>query len=383
MTQRVRRAAAGTALIVGLALAPGLGSGVAPAQPAIEPDQQSLADAITAGLTPAPDGRQPKAVVDTGSSSGSSSGWAKSTASAAVGEGPEMSAALAAFAYGLTHPDAAPAGANRWDCTPSAEHPRPVVLLHGTWLNAFDTFSALSPRLARAGFCVFAFNFGRSGLMEGGGIGSILPGRYGVGPMEESSRQLAEFVDQVRAATGSEKVDIVGHSQGGTVANRYLKFDGGADKVEKLVTLGATHHGTSLMGIATLGRAINNLGVNILGFYEPIVGLSNIQQAVGSPFYAALNANGDTVPGVEYTVVGSRWDEITNPYDWTFLRAGDGATVHNITLQAGCEQDLSDHLTFMYSPRAISIVLNALDPAGQPNLDCTFNPWLIGGSGSF
>ncbi|MFF0532990.1 esterase/lipase family protein [Nocardia amikacinitolerans] len=382
--QRGIRALACAALIAGLALAQGSAAGVTFADPAVEGSAESaaaeaLADAITAGLLPAADGRQPKAIVDTGSGG---SGWAKSTASATVGEGPEMSAALAAFAYGLTHPDAAPPGANRWDCKPSAAHPRPVVLLHGTWLNAYDTFAYMSPRLAKAGYCVFAFNFGRSGLMEGGGIGTVLPGRFGVGPMEESSRQLAGFVEQVRAATGSEKVDIIGHSQGGTVANRYLKFDGGEGKVDKLITFGATHHGTSLMGIAALGRAINNLGVNILGFYEPIVGLSNIQQAVGSAFYATLNANGDTVPGVAYTAVGSRYDEVTNPYDWTFLRPGPDATVDNITLQAGCEQDVSDHLTMMYSPRSASIALRALDPTAPTELACTFNPWLIGGGGS-
>ncbi|MFE9575598.1 esterase/lipase family protein [Nocardia sp. NPDC006044] len=377
LTQHARRAVGCAAMIAGLTVAAVLGSGVASGDPRIIPSEQSLADAISAGLTPAADGRQPRAVADSGSGSG------LSHASDALGEGPEMSAYLAAFAYGLTHPDAAPPGANRWNCAPAAEHPRPVVLLHGTWLNAYDSFAYLSPRLARAGFCVFAFNFGRSGLLDGGGLGPILPGRYGVGRIEDSARQLSEFVDRVRAATGAEAVDIVAHSQGGTVADQYLKFDGGADKVRKLISFGATYHGTSLMGIATLGRMINNLGVDILGFYQPIVGVANIQQAAGSSFYATLNAQGDTVSGVDYTSVGSRLDQVMNPYEWSFLRAGAGATVDNITLQAGCEQDLSDHLTIMYSPRATSIALHALDPAAYPNLECAFNPWLIGGGGGF
>lgn len=88
------------------------------------------------------------------------------------------------------------------------------------------------------------------------------------------------------------------------------------------------------------------------------------------------------MPHVDYTAVGSRYDEVTNPYDLTFLKAGVGATVRNITLQEGCEQDLSDHLTIMYSPRAASVTLNALDPVNHPKLDCTFNPWLIGGTGT-
>lgn len=323
---------------------------------------------------------EPPINVDTGSA-GTGSAQQRSFASEALGPGPEMSSYLAAFGYGLTHPDAAPAGSNDWNCKPSAEHPRPVVLVHGTWLNAYDSWSYLSPQLARAGYCVFALNFGRLGILEGGGFGPILPGRYGVGAMEDSAKQLSGFVDRVLAATGGTRVDIVAHSQGGPVSSQYLKFEGGQGKVGNVVSFGATSHGTSLLGIATLGRVITNLGMNILGFYQPIIGVSNTQQVVGSPFYARLNADGDTVPGVAYTAVGTTHDEISNPYDWTFLQPGPDATVENITLQQGCEQDLSDHLTLLYSPRAASIALHALDPARSPDLACTFNPWMIGGGG--
>lgn len=304
-----------------------------------------------------------------------------SIASDTSGTGPETSAFMASFGYGLLHPDVAPPGANDWNCTPSAAHPRPVVLLHGTWLNTYDSFAYLSPRIARAGVCVFAFNYGRQGVLNGGGIGAILPGRYGVGLMEDSAEQLARFVDRVLAATGAAQVDVVAHSQGGPVTSRYLKFEGGEGKIRKVVTLGATSHGTSLDGIASLGRWITDMGVNILGFYEPLLGQSNIQQAVGSPFYARLNAGGDTVPGVDYTAIGTQHDEVSNPYEWTFLQPGPDATVNNVTLQEGCDVDLSDHLTIMYSPRVASIVLRALDPAAHPDLECAFNPWVIGGDG--
>ncbi|MGC4990592.1 esterase/lipase family protein [Nocardia salmonicida] len=377
-THSLRRALCG----IGIAAVLTAASGPATAEPVLEPTIASLAEYVNAGTVPAADGRTPTAIADTGSASGSGSGSAGSRASDAVGEGPEMSAYLPAFAYGLLHPDAAPPGANRWDCKPSAQHPRPVVLLHGTWLNAYDTFSYLSPQLAKAGYCVFALNFGKSGLLEAGGLGAVLPGRYGVGPMVDSSRQVAAFIERVRAATGSDQVDIVGHSQGGTIANHYLKFEGGQGKVGKLVSFGATHHGTSLLGIATLGRMINNAGIDILGFYRPIIGAANVEQAIGSPFYTTLNATGDTVRGVAYTAVGSRYDEVMNPLDLVFLRAGPDATVDNITLQNGCEQDVSDHLTMMYSPRATSIALRALDPEGSPTLACTFNPWFFGGGGS-
>ncbi|WP_369023967.1 esterase/lipase family protein [Nocardia cyriacigeorgica] len=367
-------------------------------QAAAAPTEQDLADYIAAGRSvggPVADsGSSSGSACDSGSGagsgngsgdcyggSGSSSGSSGGYASDTVGWGPAQTSWVAAFAYGLANGDAAPPGANDWNCKPTAQHPRPVLLIHGTWMNAYNGFAYMGQPIKDAGFCTFTFNYGRSNLLEGGGLGSVLPGVMGTGYIQDSAKQLAVFVDRVLAATGASEVDIVAHSQGGSMSNWYTKFEGGAAKVKNLITYGATHHGTSLDGIGALGRAINNLGIDILGFIEIFVGHAGIQQTIGSDFVNQLNANGDTVAGVDYTIVGSRYDEITNPYDLTFLKPGPGATVRNITLQEGCEQDISDHLTMMYSPRALSIALNALDPVQFPQLQCTFNPWLIGGGG--
>ncbi|MEV0075815.1 alpha/beta fold hydrolase [Nocardia neocaledoniensis] len=313
-----------------------------------------------------------------GSSSGSSGGYSSDPGA----PGPASTSFLAAFGYGLLNNDAAAPGTNDWNCKPTAEHPRPVVLLHGTWMNAYNGYAYMGQPIKDAGFCTFTFNYGRSNMLEGGGLGSFIPGVMGTGYIQDSAKQTAAFVDRVLAATGAEEVDIIAHSQGGSMANWYTKYEGGAAKVKNLITYGATHHGTSLDGIGALGRMINNLGIDILGPIEIFVGHAGIQQTVGSDFVKQLNANGDTVPGVDYTVVATRYDEVTNPYELTFLDQGPGATVNNITLQDGCEQDVSDHLTMMYSPRALSIALRALDPIQNPNLTCTFNPWVIGGGGS-
>lgn len=389
-----RRRTLQTAVLTGVgALAVALTGPGAGASPAPAPTEQALADLISEGREVAGPGSGSACTSGSGAGSGngsgncyggsgSSSGSSGGKSTDTVGYGPAQTSFLGAFAYGLANGDAAPPGANDWACKPTAEKPRPVVLLHGTWMNAYNGYAFMGQPIKDAGLCTFTFNYGRSGLVEGGGLGSVLPGVMGTGYIQDSADQLAVFVDRVLAATGADEVDIVAHSQGGAMANWYTKFDGGAAKVKNLVTYGATHHGTSLDGIGALGRAINNLGIDILGLIEIFVGHAGIQQTIGSDFVNQLNADGDTVAGVDYTVVGTRYDEITNPYDLTFLKPGPGATVHNITLQEGCEQDVSDHLTMMYSPRALSIALRAIDPAGNHELVCTFNPWLIGGSGS-
>ncbi|WP_158675514.1 esterase/lipase family protein [Nocardia stercoris] len=281
-----------------------------------------------------------------------------------VGTGPEMSAYDAHF-YNPDHPDEAPAGSNDWACIPTAAHPRPVVLVHGTSTNAFGDFAGMSPALQRAGFCVFTFNYGRTGDRV----------KFGQGDIPQSAEQLAAFVDRVVRVTGSGQVDLIGHSLGGTMSRYYLQFDGGAAEVAHLITLGATNHGTTLDGLWMLAQAMNNFGVDATDPATAMISRAGVQQTVGSRFIADLNRNGDTVPGVAYTVVATRYDEVSTPYPATFLQAGPDATVDNITLQDGCEQDLSDHINMTYSPRAISIAEHALDPS-IPIVCAPHAPWL-------
>lgn len=303
---------------------------------------------------------------------------APSFASDTVGEGPEILGFQAAFAY--PRPDAAPAGSNDWTCRPSADHPRPVVLVHGTWEGAFSTFARLSPALKRAGFCVFTQNYGRTGPFDNGGVLSIVPGLYGVGPTDESTRQLARFIGRVRSSTGAAQVDAIGHSQGGLLIRRYLKFAGGADPsdparntIAHVVTLGATNHGTTLGGPGALAATLRDAGVNIEVPTDVLAGAAGYDQIVGSRVVEELNRGGETFPGIDYTAIATRYDQFSTPYAATFLTAGPGATVHNILLQNGCEIDISGHSVMTYSPRAISLVLRALGI--RVPVACTAHPW--------
>ena len=295
---------------------------------------------------------------------------AAATVAAAVALGPVLAApARAATALPVNYdfiagatvaalaPQTPPPGANNWSCRPSAAHPDPVVLVHGTFANMDDNWQAASPLLADSGYCVYAFNYG--------GASAASPVQ-GTGDIAASAAQLAAFVDTVLAKTGAAKVDLVGHSQGGMMPRYYIKFLGGAAKVDKLIGLAPSNNGTTLDGITQFGAA--------LGLLEPannfLTGLCDacVEQEVGSSFLASLNAGGETVSGIRYTVIESTNDEVVTPYTSAFLPAA--ANVTNILVENQCLLDQTDHLEIAYDPIALTDVLNALDPAHPRPIPC-------------
>ena len=225
-----------------------------------------------------------------------------------------------------------PLGANV-PCKPTAAHPDPVVLVHGTFANRTNSFQALAPALKANGYCVYALDYGAY-------AGSAALGVYGTGPIAPSAEQLRDYVNQVLAATGARKVDIVGHSQGGMLPRYYIKDLGGAAKVDDLVGLSPSNHGTS----------------NPFAVPAGLLCPACAQQATGSAFLTALNAGDETPGAVRYRVIATRYDEVVLPYTSGFL---DGAT--NITLQDRYPADVSEHLAILYSPSAIKLVLAGLD----------------------
>ncbi|MDN6283304.1 MAG: alpha/beta fold hydrolase [Corynebacterium sp.] len=272
-----------------------------------------------------------------------------------------------------------PDGVNDWNCELQDDRDT-VVLIHGTWEKAYDNWAAVAPALAADGHCVYATNHGKGDILNKGGVGTLLPNAFGTEDIADSGAEIATFVDRVLAATGAEQVDLVGHSQGGLLARQYLKFNGGAAKTDHVVTLGATNHGTTMSGIGNLDRFIGQLGLNLDPILDHVVGEAGIQQLYGSPLLKRLNADGDTVPGVDYTAVATKYDEVTTPYHSTFLEAEEGSTVNNVTVQDGCAADNSDHISMSYSPRVIDIVRDALVPGSAPDGEkaCTPNSPIMG-----
>ena len=248
-------------------------------------------------------------------------------------------------------------GANNWSCRLSSAHPRPVVLVHGTFATGSDNWLIAAPALAAHGYCVFAPTYGA----EPG-----VPLLAGLAPVADSAAQLATFVDGVLAATGAAQADLVGHSQGGMMPRYYLRFLGGAGKVHTLVGLAPSNHGTTLDGLLTLAAVFPGA----LDLVRSACA-SCADQAAGSAFLQELNAGADTVPGVSYTVIATRFDEVVTPYTSQFLSSGD---VHNVTLQRLCALDISEHVAIAADPVALHEVLNALDPAHATTTTCLSHP---------
>ncbi len=250
-----------------------------------------------------------------------------------------------------------PAGANVV-CHPSAAHPYPVVLVHGLEANMADNWATMSPLLADHGYCVFALTYGTE------------PGDPYVGgqlPMEQSAAVLDQFVRWVLGATGAKQVDIVGHSEGATMPEYFMKFLGGGPLVHDFVGVAGVLHGTEADGLALLPTLAESFG-----FSSEVNGGGGCgactELLVGSAYNNLVDATPLAVPGVHYTMIATRYDDLVQPYNSGFI---DSAQSTNITVQDQCPLDFSDHLSVIADPVTGADILNALDPAHPVPVPCS------------
>ncbi|MBC2682273.1 esterase/lipase family protein [Corynebacterium anserum] len=290
---------------------------------------------------------------------------------------------LPAFFRSLRHPEWLPQGVNKWDEPLNGRVP--VVLLHGTWLNVYNTFAFIAPALERAGHAVFTKNYGRDPRPLTGRPSGV----FGTAGLLHSQQEVAAFIDEVLERTGANQVDIIGHSQGVAQARLYLTDSGGAhpddpgkNKVRRIIGIGGSNHGTTLSGISSLASALDKKGITD-NLTIKVLGQAAMDQRLGSATVKHLNRGGDTVAGVEYTMICSRFDQIVTPWRTQRLEPGPGATVKNLLVQTGNVKDFSDHLAILYSPRVVDLILEALHP-GEDNYRDTHpevSRWVLPGFG--
>jgi pimeloyl-ACP methyl ester carboxylesterase len=112
---------------------------------------------------------------------------------------------------------------------------------------------------------------------------------------------LSEFIDSVISWTGSEKINLVGHSMGGIVAKTFIRlFD--KSKIEKLVFIGTPHLGApevlTVMLNGKLFEWLNNFASNYF-FRKLGRNLPSCYQLIPASSYFNLDLKNDVSAGVE------------------------------------------------------------------------------------
>lgn len=205
----------------------------------------------------------------------------------------------------------------------------PVIVVAGTFSPGIAN-QPLAQRLRNAGFNTTVFQLPTLGTQD----------------IPTTALALRDRINQVLAQTGASKVDLVAHSQGGLVARQYIKYLGGAAKVDKLVTLGSPHYGTSLANLAafvTLGTCLNIQGCR--------------DMETGSTFLNNLNAGPDVIAPNKIVSIRTSYDEVVFPHSTSVLN--DGAT--NLRLQDRCPLRVVDHLGLIFDGAVASGIVKALD----------------------
>jgi triacylglycerol lipase len=154
----------------------------------------------------------------------------------------------------------------------------PILFVHG-WNSNSSTWTTMVNRFAADGWTTaelnnWSYNTSQSNATTAG--------------------QIQTKVDQILAATGAAKVDLISHSMGGLSTRYYVKNLGGGAKVDDWVSLGGPNHGTDTANFC--------------------VSTACSEMRVGSTFLKSLNS-GDETPGttVNWLTWWSPCDEVINP----------------------------------------------------------------------
>ncbi|KAI9903587.1 hypothetical protein N3K66_000116 [Trichothecium roseum] len=241
-------------------------------------------------------------------------------------------------------------GAPEDDFTCRSAH-NPVVLLHGLSANRDVGLSGLVRHLSDLGFCAYSPTYGAHALA---------PWVGGLRSMPDSAADLADYIRAVRDRTGSDKVDVVGHSEGGVMALYVpLTQPGVAEILGRTVSLGPAVHGAKYFGFTDLfylggeaTRALAALAFDLLGC--PACDDMATDGRVYDDFKAA--GNNIVQPGVQATVVVSTSDALVQP-EYSLV---DQPGVRSVVVQDLCPDDAVGHAGLASDRGIWDIVVNEL-----------------------
>ena len=163
---------------------------------------------------------------------------------------------------------------------------RPAILVHGFLAGSFVWATYLGPDgyFAKAGIPGFAVGDGQvPGVLNTGVIAD--PGQK-TNTVFQNARILGEYIAGVKAKTGAQVVDLIGHSLGGIMSRAYIGREMGERDVAQLLMLGSPMSGSDCSALP-----------QSLGMYMPaameirpayVTGIFNAQVTArhGVPFHA-------------------------------------------------------------------------------------------------
>lgn len=268
---------------------------------------------------------------------------------------------IATLALGAAAAQAAPGGVNDPACRPSAAHPNPVVFLHGLGATRDEDINYLQADVASNGYCTFAETYGSP---------AGFPYVGGLRPVADSAQEITADIERVLTQTGAAKADLVGHSEGAFQSLYVTKTQGISDRIGRVVAIAPPTHGTSFAGLYRLaylfGQAERDLvGQALAGFGCPACS----DLGTGGSAVATLTDGPIAQPGVDYTILTSRYDELVTPTETSFVREPG---VKNAYVQDTCRFDPVGHLGEAYDLNVWRLVENALDPAHAKRFTCSF-----------
>jgi triacylglycerol lipase len=228
---------------------------------------------------------------------------------------------------------------------------RPLVLVAGLMQDA-ATFATLSKALKAEGFDVTLY----------------VPPNLGMGDINDYASQLAKTVSDVVRRTGAKQVDLIGHSEGGLTARRYVQKTENAP-VHTLISMGSPQQGTEVLDL-TGGLLVDSV---LKGFTAASVAFQ--QMTVGSLFLVDLNEQSDPTPGdVHYLAIGTKNDAITQPVARSAIPGAEHVVVQE-ACPGAARKDVG-HFGLLDDAWVRQVILSVL-AGGKAAGDCRARP--IGG----
>lgn len=188
-----------------------------------------------------------------------------------------------------------------------------------------------------------------------------IPPNSGLDDIHGYATQLGQTIEAVLQRTGAAQVDLVGHSEGGVTARRYVKNLGADAPVATLISLGSPQQGTE-------GGALSLLLL--------LTGCTSWAEACGqmmadSDFMRDLNSDDPTPGNVRYVALGTEQDGVVQPVSRSQIPGGE-----NVVMQRACPLRAVGHFGLFSDAWVHQVVLSVLS-GGPPRGNCLALP--VGG----